>query len=261
MPSNDARQPKTFTPDALRHLAGIMAKHATGSALSAFFTDAGYPELDVAGSSKATATAGQLRAIQGRDKGYFEVLSVLAKYCAPERFFGKGGEYREIREEFNEVLSHYGTEIGDDGLPLFGPSIHPYIRSRNEDIYISVTIRDVELRERVSDLLDASGHYDRAVSQAGVLLEHRVRQRIEAPATLIGVDLMTEAFRKESGKLAFSDVAAEQEGVHQLFRGFIATFKNPSSHRVIPTYSREQAGNIVAFVDVLLEIVAGARDR
>jgi len=122
-------------------------------------------------------------------------------------------------------------------------------------------IVDDELRRRCEDLLAANGDHDRAVSQAGILLEDRVRKRINAPDTLLGMDLMTEAFRRQSGRLIVSDVDAEQEASHQLFRGVVGTFKNPSSHRVITTYTQGTAVAIVRFIDLLLGIVATARTR
>jgi uncharacterized protein (TIGR02391 family) len=139
-------------------------------------------------------------------------------------------------------------------LPLTEPESEP-------EGLLGGIIQDGQLQQRVTDLLTAQGNYDRAVSQAGMLLEHRVRLRIEAPDNVLGTELMTRAFRMHSGSLIVSDNDAEQEAAHQLFRGFIGYFKNPSSHRIVAHYNRDEAVTIVMFTDYLLRILGQARDR
>lgn len=120
-------------------------------------------------------------------------------------------------------------------------------------------ILDDVLRSRVADILSGQGPYDRAVREAGVVLEDRVRSRAGVAPTLVGVDLMSAAFRR-GGALILSNAEAEQEAAHQLYRGFIGFFKNPSSHR-LTTVTGGSARALVAFVDVLLGIVDSSRLR
>jgi hypothetical protein len=168
------------------------------------------------------------------------------------------------KERERERYLRAGT-LADAGVVLRASGLRTKAQSRpsaSPAVALSLDmLADTQLRERVGDLLAADAFYDRVVAQVGVLLEDRVRKRIGARDDLIGTALITESFRVGSGKLVVSTIDAEQEAAHQLFRGFIGTFKNPSSHRIVPTYTWGQAFSIVAFVDVLLGIVNSAQDR
>jgi hypothetical protein len=85
---------------------------------------------------------------------------------------------------------------------------------------------DTELRERCLDLLSAQSHYDRAIREACVVLENRVRQATNATKSLVGVSLMEQAFSPKAGPLRLSDVPQEQVGAMQIYRGIMA-YTNP----------------------------------
>jgi len=51
--------------------------------------------------------------------------------------------------------------------------------------------------------------------------------------------------------LKVSDNADEHEGICHICRGVMLTFRNPTHHRVIDTYSREDALKVCAFIDNL----------
>ena len=74
-------------------------------------------------------------------------------------------------------------------------------------------ISDEELRRRCSDLLAAQNDYDRVIQQACLVLENRVRKAIGADASVVGADLMGQAFNPSSGLLRLSDRTAEQKGI------------------------------------------------
>lgn len=121
-------------------------------------------------------------------------------------------------------------------------------------------IRDEELRRRCLDLLAADAHYDRAVREACVALEDRVRAAIGGPPDLIGTALMERAFGA-NGPLKMSAVAAEQLGAMQMFRGLVAFYRNPSGHRLRDDVDRDQAVRLVVWIDLLLALVGEARER
>lgn len=120
-------------------------------------------------------------------------------------------------------------------------------------------IADEELRRRCQDLLTAEGHYDRVVREACVILENRVRTAIGADKTLIGPSLMAQAFGPKGGSLRVSDVDPEQAGVLQIYQGVMAFFRNAAGHNVIETYTQDDALRLVAMIDLLLRMVAGAQ--
>ncbi len=108
------------------------------------------------------------------------------------------------------------------------------------------------------------GEYDTAVFQAFREVEIAVREAGGFPADLLGVDLMRQAFRLvnrpnqsvvEAGPLTDTNLpVAEQEAMAHLFAGAIGLYKNPQSHRYVPT-SAEEAAEVIMFASQLLRIV------
>ena len=109
--------------------------------------------------------------------------------------------------------------------------------------------------------------YDTAVFEAMKAVEVAVREAIEAPTTLLGVNLMREAFRpapkpetppdaKPAGRL--TDVTAdpgEQVARMELFAGSIGSYKNPQSHRRVALDDPDEAAEIIMLANHLLRIV------
>lgn len=122
-------------------------------------------------------------------------------------------------------------------------------------------IRDEELKSRCSDLLSASEHFDRVINQATQVLEERIRTFVPDHAGMTGLPLVMKAMNGEisKSKLAFSDVAGEQEGYVNLFKGLIGAFRNQSHHRFLENVTREQALQICAFIDNMLAVLGSAK--
>jgi uncharacterized protein (TIGR02391 family) len=120
---------------------------------------------------------------------------------------------------------------------------------------------DDELRERCLDLLVRPGKADTAVREACVLLEDRIRKVAGLRQDVFGVDVVDQALGQKSGVLLFSDVPAEQQGIHSLYRGVIGFFKNPTSHRLIEDYDVTRARQVVGLIDTLLCSLRDASKR
>lgn len=125
----------------------------------------------------------------------------------------------------------------------------------------AVTIVDDELRDRCVDLLLRPGKADTAVRDACTVLEDRIRKAVALPPDVFGVGLVDRALSKKNGVLILSDVEAEQEGIHHLYRGVIGFFKNPTSHRLIEDYDVTRARQVVGLIDTLLCLLRDARKR
>jgi uncharacterized protein (TIGR02391 family) len=104
------------------------------------------------------------------------------------------------------------------------------------------------------------GEYDTAVFQAFRDVEVSVRAAGGFPDDLVGVNLMQDAFRpiKNSNlPRPLTDTqlpVAEQEGMMSLFAGAIMLYKNPQSHRNVPTAAAD-AAEVIGFAGQLLRIV------
>lgn len=106
------------------------------------------------------------------------------------------------------------------------------------------------------------GEYDTAVFQAFREVEISVRAAAKSPPDAIGTKLMRDAFRPADpnnlaakGPLTESNLpVAEQEAMSHLFCGAIGLYKNPQSHRNVPTEPID-AAEVILFASHLLRII------
>jgi uncharacterized protein (TIGR02391 family) len=100
------------------------------------------------------------------------------------------------------------------------------------------------------------GHYDTVVFEAFRAVEVAVRAASGSPPTLLGTDLMRNAFAVGSGPLCNPAlVGSEQQAMSDLFAASIGLFKNPTSHRVATIKRPEEAVSLVFLADHLLRLV------
>lgn len=107
------------------------------------------------------------------------------------------------------------------------------------------------------------GEYDTAVFQAFREVEVAVRTAGQFGPNDYGTDLMRDAFRpavkkgqpNQPGPLTDQQLpASEQEAMANLFAGAIGLYKNPQSHRHVPTHP-EDAAEVIVFASQLMRIV------
>jgi len=105
--------------------------------------------------------------------------------------------------------------------------------------------------------------YEDAIFSAFKLVEEEVRNKAGLGPSDIGEQLMTKALHHSTGKLIIPSckLPHEQEGVYNLFKGAIALFKNPSSHRTVNYDDRLAVIQIIAFADLLLKLISTAELR
>ncbi|MCH7998381.1 MAG: TIGR02391 family protein [Chloroflexi bacterium] len=125
----------------------------------------------------------------------------------------------------------------------------------------SLYVVDDELRDRCMDLLVRPGKADTAVRDAAVVLEHRIRKAAGLGPEDYGVSLVDKALSPKTGLLDFGGLKPEREGIHQLYRGVIAFFKNPTSHQIIQDYDVTRARQVVGLIDLLLQLLREAKRK
>ena len=121
-------------------------------------------------------------------------------------------------------------------------------------------ISDDVLRQRCGDLLDAEADFDRAVNQALLVLEDRIRTMAGLDDEVIGRDLMGKAF-KDDGPIVLSNIQPEQESAKLHFMGMYGMLRNPTGHRIVRTFDRDDAVAVVHYVDFLFRLLGRATAR
>jgi uncharacterized protein (TIGR02391 family) len=228
--------------------------------------DQGSPEEDVPMFLKTLAEIGPGKRLSGRSNSYGGVIQVIAELFGidplsrEEMAFANRAVYELERDgfiwqEFGQsetfkVLSDLGKKVVQDDLA------NMELASIDIDQFLS---RD-DLRSRVRDDFN-SGDYETAVFKAFRHLEESVRAKAGEPASSVGVSLMSAAFSPATGKLKHPGAAVtqEQDGLHQLMRGAVAWFKNPSSHRTVVRDDAQEAAHVLAFANLLLDLVDQCR--
>ncbi|MCX5998277.1 MAG: TIGR02391 family protein [Chloroflexi bacterium] len=140
--------------------------------------------------------------------------------------------------------------------------------SRDLDIKTYLRLRGNLLpRELLDPVLDKKvrplflgGDYDAAVMLAFKEVEVRIREAIKAGQDRVGKDLVLDAFHADDGRLTDKEaLAAERQGVQQLFLGSYLAFRNPSAHRYIDWQDPMECAQLILLADYLLRVVERRR--
>jgi uncharacterized protein (TIGR02391 family) len=115
-------------------------------------------------------------------------------------------------------------------------------------------IFDEELIARCSSQFN-HGQYQDAIQNAFIVVEERIRKMGDYSYDMNGVDLATNAFNPDSGELSFGEIESEKRGIMHLYRSGFMAFRNPSSHRFLDDLDRIQAYHILAYANMLLQLL------
>lgn len=101
-------------------------------------------------------------------------------------------------------------------------------------------------------------HYDAAIFEGMKDVEETIRSKANLLPTDIGTRLIDKAFNPQNPLIEVSQIPAEQESAHFLFRGAIGYFKNPRSHRSPQASDPIFSFECLALASLLLSILDGA---
>jgi hypothetical protein len=146
-------------------------------------------------------------------------------------------------------------------LSYIGESLSTELATEQTSMILGSLI-DKELRARCADLLLADAGFDRAVNQATLVLEERIRRRVgnALAGSLTAADLTNKMIKGDPSQsiLILSGDAGEQRGFADIIRGIMAAHRNPTHHSIYDI-SQLDAARICAYIDVLLEIIDNAK--
>ena len=129
----------------------------------------------------------------------------------------------------------------------------------------SIEILDSELRSRCLDLFEVfrtegtPERLDTVLTEGTRILENRIRAVAQLPTDRVGLDLARAAFSGVTPLLRVSQVAAEQEAAHLLYRGVFGFIRNQVHHKLVGELRPERVLQILGLIDYLLFVVEGAQ--
>ena len=122
-------------------------------------------------------------------------------------------------------------------------------------------INENELPACCIDLLTAPGNYDRAIREATVILENRIRNKcphetlsrlIPLAADQTGDNIINKLFSPDKAILIISNDRNKRIAFHKILLGINAYLRNPSHHTVDPNTEWSWAWSIIGLIDQLL---------
>lgn len=193
-----------------------------------------------------SATVKDLASVLGQDLSLFELPEDIYDHYDYTSVLRSRKEYLEAKlfplVSFLEQGYHPNEELVQIGS-LYG------------------SLEDEELRKRCADILSGRNNFDRAVNQATMVLEDRIRRKAKDASNLTGTQLVNTYVKAkpEESKIVFSSDPDEQDGFSNVLRGMMLAFRNTTHHSPSDTWTREDAHKVCAFVDYLLKRLNGAK--
>lgn len=148
--------------------------------------------------------------------------------------------------------------------PMFKLLTEKGIEYAEKDL-ADITFPSVDIEQVLSrdDLLDGvrddylNGKYDAAIRTAFLQLEEAVRAKANQAPAVVGHDLMVAAFGQNKGVLKHPDAktSGEEQALFFLFAGANGWFRNPTAHRTVGYNDPDEAAQILALVNLLLNMV------
>jgi uncharacterized protein (TIGR02391 family) len=191
-------------------------------------------------------------------------------YLAKQSGIGTAVYQRKLdpskQAEVRELLAHSAPDRSTT-MRMTNQHSAPPKRASKRASLMSATrhlLQDKDLQGRCLDLLSARSRYDRAINQATLVLEDRIRKKAKPPTPMTGEPLVNFAFKEDPSKTVLQVAggqADDQRGFTQILRGIVPAFRNHTHHHLTDSFSQEEAILVVGFIEVLLRIVDNSIDK
>ncbi len=166
-------------------------------------------------------------------------------------------QQEQVRSSLPAVFSGGASKTTQKGKKSSSRSV-----ARSADpirLAVGYLIEDEELKSRCGDLLNARKHFDRALREATVVLDDRLK-KLTGITNMNPENLVGKALNPNPNKavIVVSKEPAEQKGFHGICNGLMLAFRNPAHHKLDDKFSQRDALRLCAFVDAVLAILQKA---
>ena len=182
-------------------------------------------------------------------------------------------EFDRLQAQEEEEAFRAYNELLRDGFLVQDPSIHgegvfkltaegreQALKPEADMKLLAVDLQSLlsrdDLRSKLRDDFYA-GEFESAVMKAFKMVEEAVRTKARLTPNDHGRDLFTKAFNKTNPILKHPEAqtAGEIESLFFLMTGAYGWFRNPASHRSVTYANPQQAAQILAFANLLLDMI------
>lgn len=131
--------------------------------------------------------------------------------------------------------------------------------------HADVPIVDLVLRKRCLPILAAiegagsPEQYDTVIREMSVVLEDRVRELTGFAGKVSGAELFSATMTRDPCLIRFGSEKDVQEAAYLFFRGYSGLVRNEVMHRLVESYTKERAMQILGTVDYLLFLLSRAQ--
>lgn len=219
---------------ALEAIAKIIGDRYTGTAITAFFRKAGFPQIRHDGSTKWKFVACALEQIQNQPYGNANIAKILEALCNPQEFFGNPNAHAEIIDKIDEIVSFYSLIVDcKTGKLVVSEKARAELRQREPVEAQAFDARNLhpEVIKHGRNLFIQGRHFhavfecckafDRYVADKSLVNEHGDR--------LMGAALSLSGPLKLNAQRSQSEIN-EQEGIMHLCKGLMRAIRNPEAH-------------------------------
>ena len=166
----------------------------------------------------------------------------------------KEKQYEDL-ENFKNAVSRFDFDNGSASIKQTVSQTKRNVKVERSPYDLPLSRYDIDA-ELMADC-KIQKPYRKAVSEALLTLETRIRSHLCLSDTLTGAALIAEAKKADIFKRT---VKAEEEGLFFIFMGAFKWLRNPSGHRKVE-YSKQDAVIIVLFTDYLLRLFNDLKNK
>ncbi len=249
-----------FSPNNIEQIARILQGCMSHAELNMYFES---NNLDSMCGQSSSAKWSRINATFLNEQNKHQCSNHLCKFIhhllEPVRFCGRPDDFRDLRDQLNEVLAYNGMQVGEDGKlrPVKAAKTQSDAMERVGRLKAALQHRGVHadvLKFCREELIQQN--YFHAVLEATKSVADKIRSR--TGLTGDGYEIVDQAFNVKTPMLAINSLRTDTErsehtGFATLLKGTFGTFRNPHAHapKISWPISEEDALDLLTLVSYL----------